>query len=411
MEQPKDTWIDTDIHNNKWTKHPLTAIGLIGICYLAWKIVALQGEDLTFKYIWFSGSLWLDGQSPYGPEYMEMGHKLFTGFNGQPFYYPPNWWAISTFFASFDYITAMEIWRVLNGIFILSGTVILNNALRHLGIKLNIGHLIFYTGLISIMQITPVILTTGQTSLLIYLGLCLLINGILADRKWVLTLALCIIVLKPQIGVPLMAALLAFRQHHFALLRASVITIILTIPALISGGPVATITLFLKGLSKHSGFITNSPENSTGLKNILINIFNIEASSTLLTTLSIFMLFIIAMYVKRRTGWGNETLNSRKRIILMIVSLVAVGFIAPLHEYDMIMIAPVLLLTCKFDFRFQNIITLIFMLMMRPGNIANILNIHDVDQERAFIAIIMTTALTFMLVFVFIQSMRIKDYR
>ena len=106
------------------------SIGAFGIFYLIWKYSSLIGKDLTFKYFWLAGRLWSGGMSPYGADYQHVGESLFETFNGQPFYYPPNWWPVSGFMALFDYATATEIWRLINVMAIVGGIAYLTVSLH-----------------------------------------------------------------------------------------------------------------------------------------------------------------------------------------------------------------------------------------------------------------------------------------
>ena len=234
------------LHDHRTIKVAAAAIGLAGIFYLLWKTIALRGQDLSFRYLWFAGSLWLDGINPYGSQYQEIGHKLFASFNGQPFYYPPNWWPISTFMGKFEYQTAMEIWRTFNMLVIISSTFLLNSALKRVNINILPAYLIFYTGIVSFMQATVISLSTGQTSILMYLGVCLVIYAALTGKHIILAIGFAIVLLKPQIGVPLMIAFLPFRKHHLSIFYASVITFLFSLPALITDRSFTTFRICLK---------------------------------------------------------------------------------------------------------------------------------------------------------------------
>ena len=86
-------------------------IGGFGIVYLFRKSIVADWSDVDFIYIWLSGHLWSQGISPYGVEFIEQGSILFDIFNGQAFFYPPSFWFISRIFATFEYKTAVEVWR------------------------------------------------------------------------------------------------------------------------------------------------------------------------------------------------------------------------------------------------------------------------------------------------------------
>ena len=369
------------------------AIGMLGITYLIWKIISLQGQDLTFKYIWLAGSLWQNGLSPYSIEYQEIGHKMFTTFNGQPFYYPPNWWPFSNILAAFDYNTATEIWRVLNGLCIVSSTFLLNGALKKIDINLTPSSLVLYTGLVSLMQASAIIIATGQTTILIYFGLCLVIYSAVNSRPLWLALGLCVMLLKPQIGVVLFFAFIPFKKYHMALLYTCALTLLLMLPALITIGPFETILPYLKGLSQHSSFATNEAQNSTGLKSILYNITNFKLPSTMATLLSIVGAVGAGLYFKKS---GKENSTNFIRYLMIIIMITA--FIAPLHEYDMIIIVPLILLSAIYGVRAQWLLSLPFIILARSGNIGDLLTPENADDARYYTSVITTIALVALII-------------
>ena len=369
------------------------AIGMLGITYLIWKVISLQGQDLTFKYIWLAGNLWQDGLNPYSIEYQEIGHKMFTAFNGQPFYYPPNWWPFSNILAAFDYTTATEIWRVLNGLCIISSTFLLNGAMKKIGINLTLSSLILYTGLVSLMQASAIIIATGQTTILIYFGLCLVIYSAVNSRPLLLALGLCVMLLKPQIGVALFFAFIPFKKYHMALLYTCVLTFLLMLPALITIGPLETILPFLKGLSQHSSFATNEAQNSTGLKSILYSITNFKLPSTMATLLSIVGTLGAGLYFKK-----SDKENSTNFITYWMIIIMITAFVAPLHEYDMIIIAPLILLCAIYGVRAQWLLSIPFIILARSGNIGDLLTPENADDARYYTSVITTIALVAMVI-------------
>lgn len=369
------------------------AIGVLGLSYLLWKVISLSGEDLTFKYLWFAGSLWQDGLNPYGEDYMIIGHQLFKGFNGQPLYYPPNWWPISSFLALFEYDIAMEIWRVGSAIAIIVSTFFLDKTLKIIDITLSKTYLIFFTGLVCFMQATAVGVATGQTAILLYFALSLTIYAAVHARPILLALGLCILLLKPQVGVPLFFALLPFKKFHPALLYTCALTFLFTLPALFTIGPLETILPYLKGLSQHSTFATNNPLNSTGLKKIISLLLSVGLSSSVASVLSIIVTTLTGLvYSKRQTDQSPD--NDNKVLIgFFITTISLIAFIAPLHEYDLIIVAPIILLAAIYQINFQIFVTLAFLVIVRCGNIADLFAPSSVGEARYYTATIATMAL------------------
>ncbi len=384
----------TSLSQARWSRTSGMFIGIFGVLYLMWKGYTLTGYDLSFKYIWLAGNLWSDGISPYSIQFQEIGQDLFTGFNGQPFYYPPNWWLFSTFLSQFDHPLAVEIWQLFNVSLIITSTLILNMAMRSAGIKLSWAYLFFYTGLVSFMQATAISLATGQTVIFIYFGLCLVIYGTLSQKHFILTLGFCILLLKPQIGVPLMAAFLPFEIYRRPVLYTIATTGLLCLPALITPNPIATTTAFLSGLSKHSEFASNSAQNSTGLKNILYTFSNVEVSGMYLILFTVISVFGVMVYIKKllKENEGTGILSGRtdrtQQFVLLTMGICFLSFLSPLHDYDLIIVAPLILLCAVFGLGTQWQVSIIFLFLIRAENIAKLLGATSYNETRYYSSII-----------------------
>ncbi len=376
----------TEIAHSRNLNYLAYTIGLFGITYLIWKLISLQGTDLTFRYIWIAGSIWSQGLNPYGPEYFITASNMFETFNGQPFYYPPNWWGPAQLLAIFEYQVAMEIWRFLNVTLILLSSLLLNRAFRTADIPISNSYLAFYTGLVSLMQITAVVLATGQTVVLMYFGVVLVVCGFMHSSRWQMVLGLTILLLKPQIGVALCFALLMFKRHHVTLFWTGGITFLLTLPALVSTGPIETMRSFLGGLSKHSSFPSNIAEFSTGLKNLVAHTIGAAPSSTLYMLIAIGILMVIGAIVNLKSSKLNEDMYFRSQISYLMFALSVLAFLSPIHEYDMLVLLPILMLATICELKVQAALLVIFLLMSRAGNLANIMGYASLDDERLFVS-------------------------
>ncbi len=375
------------------TKLAALVFGCAGLCYLFWKLISLQGIDLSFRYIWIAGSIWLDGGNPYGEEYFQLSSELFEGFNGQPFYYPPNWWAVAQSFALFDYSVAMEIWRFISISCVLASSLFLYRALKSSIDTVGVPYMIFYTGLVSLMQITAVVLATGQTVILMYLGMALTASGVLKTNRVLTVIGLSILLLKPQIGVPLCCALLMVRKHQITVLWTGIVGILLAAPAFVITGPVTTLKTYFNGLSQHANFPSNAPEVSTGLKNILAYTMQSTPSSTSLMIIAILVVLVVGYLANRKSEKITSERQDKFNILYMILAVSLVAFFSPLHEYDMLILLPMLLLATAFELKFQAIFLMVFIAMCRTGNIGALFGFTNHDEERIFVSVVYTIAL------------------
>ena len=371
-------------------------IGFLGISYLISKIVSHRGTDLDFQYLWLAGRLWADGITPYSVEYQEAGQSLFARFNGQPLYYPPNWWIVTRLFALFEHEVALELWRVFNGTIIIFSSYMLYGAFRECDEQLEPYFVLFYTGLLSVMQITIIIIFVGQTSLLLYLGIVLIICGTLTSKNWLLITGFCIILLKPQVGVPLFFAFIMFKKYHSPAIWAGLITFVLSLPPLILNGPINTLKLYLNGLSVHSTYLVNSPAHSTGLKNIMVTVFNISVPSLIISVVSIFVMILTILYFKKAIP--QKELNFEDKLVFLMLSIIAIAFVAPLHEYDLVFIAPIMLLSVKLPLIHKVVIFSCMIITARIGNIANIFGFTLDEDVRTFNSVIYTIVLSMIFV-------------
>lgn len=345
------------------------AIGVLGILYFFWKNLFIRWEDVDFKVLWLSGHLWLEGISPYSSRFIEMGYQVFDKFNGHPFYYPPHFRFVSSFFALFDYETGIELWRCANIIFFLLSSVLLKSAMAASGVKISWGQILFYTGLVGFMQAVILIFHIGQTTLLIYFGICLTIFGALKGNNLALIAGFCIVLLKPQIGVPLMVAFLPFKEYQKPLLLTCLVMIFLSLPGTQPIGLLETITAYLNGVSVHGDFYSNLAKMTTGVRNITYLLFGYEPSSSIIAIVTILIVLIASYYTKLKlsTETGFAQVDVLSIILILTITLIAV--FAPLHTYDFVFLAPVFLLSWRFGYPMKAYMFAAFLIIVRHDNI------------------------------------------
>lgn len=344
-------------------------IGFLGIAYFFWKNLFIRWEDVDFKVIWLSGHLWLEGVSPYGPRFMELGHELFDSFNGHPFYYPPHFRLVSSFFAFWDYEMSMEIWRWINiGLFLFS-SVLLKSAMDATGVNLSWRLIIFYTGLIGFMQAVVLIFHIGQTTMLIYFGICLTIFGAFKTNKIALVAGLCIVLLKPQIGVPLMAAFLPFKEYRKELILTCLLMILLSLPGTQPIGLIETTEAYIKGATIHGDFYSNQAKMTTGIRNIIYLITDFQISSTLAALSSIIAVFCMVFIVKHKILDTGPDSHTNAKVITLMLSITVIAVFSPLHTYDFVFLAPIIIMSWKFGNPFKTYLFMLFLIIVRHDNI------------------------------------------
>jgi len=345
-------------------------IGGMGIYYLFSRSILIGWKDVDFLHVWLSGHLWSQGISPYSPEYIERGSSLFDPFNRQAFFYPPSFWFISRFFAQFDYQFAVELWRWTSFGLIFLSSFLLRSALHQAGVKVSFSTMVFYTGLVSMMQSMILTFVLGQTSILIYFAVCLVIYSVLSKNNILLAAGLCLVLLKPTLGAGIFIGLLPFKIYRKSIIMTCLGTILISSPALLPFGPIATIKAYLKGTSGHGDFIANHPELTTGFRNIFFHITDISLSSTLALLITIFGMLITLIIIKNKGLNPTDDESSIAQIYILILCLSIIGALAPLHTYDFMFIAPIILLTLKSDKYIQMIVFILFLVIARAQNIS-----------------------------------------
>ena len=83
-------------------------------------------------------------------------------------------------------------------------------------------------------------------------------------------------------------------------------------------------------------------------------------------------------------------------------------FFAPVHDYDMILVAPVLLLGAVLGTARQMLLAVPFLLLVRAGNIGDLFGPTTVDEARFYGSVVSTVALIIM-VAIFVIISRQED--
>ncbi|MEJ1339837.1 MAG: glycosyltransferase family 87 protein [Candidatus Sedimenticola sp. (ex Thyasira tokunagai)] len=346
-----------------------TIFGMVCLGYLVWVILVNQHLDVDFKYIWLSGHLWGIGASPYGHAYVQQGQLLFDDFNNNPFFYPPNWWMISTFLSMFEYHTALNIWRWFNLSLIVLSSLTLRAGMANAGVNITWASMMLYTGLVALMQSTFRALILGQTSILIYFGFCVLIYGVISKKNSWAAVGFCLLLLKPHIGLVFMAALLVFHEHHRSLLFAVSITFLMALPSLLFPDPVNMINEYLVGLSMYGNDIYNMHNNISGLSNIIYRLTKIEIPSMAISIGALWFTFGVAMIINGQEFSGKNW-RRNKSVAALVMGASMAGIFIPMHLNDLLFISPVILLTVMFAGEFQLLFLVPFLMVTRAYDLA-----------------------------------------
>src|SRR5882672_7095296 len=155
----------------------LASIAFLGLLYLTSKVVITPsfGPDdyVDFKDMWFAGKLWASGNNPYDGALFPNAERLSTWF------YPPYWYPLIVPFGLLPLQLALGIWKTINLSLLIGANYLTARAVADLARKKWLPIFLAGTAYVCFMHATPAALWIGQTSILVYFGISVLIYGLL----------------------------------------------------------------------------------------------------------------------------------------------------------------------------------------------------------------------------------------
>ena len=122
-------------------------------------------------------------------------------------------------------------------------------------------------------------------------------------------------------------------------------------------------------------------------------LFSINLSSSIASLLSIIVAIVIGFYYRKRQTDYKDSNDNKPLIGFFITVISLIAFVAPLHEYDLIIVAPIIILAAIYQINFQIFVTATFLILMRSGNIADLFAPTTADEARYYTASVATLAL------------------
>lgn len=315
-----------------------------GIFYLISKSVFHADTAYDYQALWVAGHIWNEGGNPYGPGFRGLATSMFVNPGDVAhWFYPPHSWVLMAPLARFDFPVAQKIWLSLNAACIAGGSFLFWRTLRVSGKDVGWRSLAFFMTFVNLMGATAITLYLGQTSGLIYFGFCLFAYGFVTQRRIPTVIALAILLMKPQIGVPVAVFYLLSPGGLLPTVIAGVTVGILSIPAFVVGGFKATVFGFLTTVSSYSGANAfNSSPATTGLRNLAYHLTGIDSPITLFALATIVLCAACSFVVFRILPRRAQTAEDPRLLGAVALAFIIVS-ILPLHSYDLMLIAPLLL--------------------------------------------------------------------
>lgn len=374
--------------SNAMTVTLVAVLVLAGTAYLAWKTLFLPDFSIDYQFIWLAGAMWAEGQNPYADEYARLGRELFSGLNvPRVWFYPPSWWPIATLSAQTTYETGVVVWRIVGALSLVTGIAVITLAChRHLA-PLSPLRMAAFFAFATLMSATPIALSLGQTSFLSFLGAALFIAAWLGDRRVLMVAALFLLMLKPQIGLPFAMFLLARRMWWPSLAAGAVLSLLAAaVPLSISGiGPF--LDTYLAQLGYHETLPPNHPIEMTGLRNLFWELFGWRVPSLPLALVCAALAFALGF---------TRAAEPRQRALTLAALLVLLCLFVPLHTYDMMLIAPLVVLGATASTPAQIMGLAGLLVIFRANNLAALTGFYPPETLYAFGSRLTTIGLLFL---------------
>lgn len=338
---------------------------LMALAYLAAKAFFDTADTIDFKFIWLAGDLWNQGIDAYTDAFANTGQQMFVGTNRpEGLLYPPSWYPIASLTAHMPYDLAHKVWRVASAGFLICGSVICLRTVQHslgrIGWLRGAGFLLF----ISASSATAVALSLGQTSPLIFLGVSLFLHAVLTRSTPWMTLALYLVMLKPNFGIVFAAFLVAQPFWWRAILAAIALSLIASLPALLPYGPLNVLGHYAGQLSHYDTLPSNLPPGATGVRNLMFQVFGITLSSALLALLGAAFAFAIGL---RSTLSRHAKETPLALASVYSVVLATALFAVSLHTYDLFILGPLLISSLRMTRVSQTVVVAAMMLAIFRG--------------------------------------------
>lgn len=313
-----------------------------------WSLVTLD-----FRFFWLAGEFWLSGQNPYGADYAAEAAARFGIAHGAIWYYAPNWFPLAAILSLPDPLAASRIWLMCNAALLVAASrlsVASFRAMRGKSVFIDPrseiaaflsdlpDRTLFFAlaGGLALTQAAGNTLHLGQSSMLIYFGASLLIFGAAQSRLAPAAAGLAILMLKPQIGVLVGAALIASKFGRRTIAVAAIATILAASPAFITTSPARLFTELAGGIAQYSDQAYNMAPAVTGLRHLAWIAGGPDFGPAFYMILAVAFVASIAFFSALRPAAPGPADLAAAAITIAVATV-------PLHVYDLTLLGAVAL--------------------------------------------------------------------
>lgn len=307
------------------------AAGLCALLLLAllWQTFS-DNYPFDLAYFTTAGKMWRAGVDPYGPAFPAWGAPVIPR-DAAILAYPPQWWAVATALSLLGDTGAAIAWKFAGLACLAGGAALLLRFARP-------GRLAAFCFLAVLIgaDATRVILHLGQTSLVVFLGFALLLDGAARNGRAGMTAGLVLLMMKPQFGLFFLTVMASRREWRAPAAAAIAITAAACLPVLATfgiDGTIASLHGLLANLGRYAAIGWNRPGELSGLP-WLAAVLGVPGPSPFLC---LGAALLLALWASR-----NEGPAAAPRVLLVAVAILQATI--PLHPYDLVLLPAFLLL-------------------------------------------------------------------
>lgn len=288
-----------------------------------------------FGYLYVAGRTWILGLDPYGPGYDVANHQAAARPSFLPlwpFFYPPNWWPVATSLALLPFRAAAALWVIIGIVGMIAAQAIINRIFVSdrrawlLPLLVAIAYTFASTGTVFDMWL-------GQTSPWEVIAYTLVLLGLIRRSDGLAGLGAALVMMKPNIGIILLAPLLLRSGGWKVLAIGAAIMIAATAPVFAQFGVGPTIKGFLNNLSHYEDVPANFPQAQTGLGTIIYFLSGLSLSPQSLPVVG-----ATCAAVAYRSAVGHDRCPESELFVFMLAGIASAVFFARVHIHDLILV-------------------------------------------------------------------------
>lgn len=349
-----------------WLRPAIIAIlAGVTVSYLLWRTVLSPEPEIDFRYYWAAGKAWATGFDPYSPPFAAFAAAIVPPGNVISFWaYPPHWWPIARMLSLGDIATATTAWRVIGTGLALAGTA----AVATVGVpgkQIDRMMAVAAAFALSLVEPTAQAIAYGQSSLVVYSGVCMVAVAHL--RRWpaLMAFGLAVAALKPQVGILVFCFLAMDWRNWAAIAGAGVIALAAASPQFVQHGFVNTL-MEMRGNLPQTNVGAFTMAALTGPVQLLARA-GIEVPATIE--------FVAAAAAAALAGLAATGKTGAALRLPLAVAIAAIGALAPLHTYDLtlLILPPIIAWRCDLMTMSRIAIAAAIAMLIRPSKIEALL--------------------------------------